>query len=170
MFTVLDILLGFASSRDGLTRTRGAGGRGIRERDDRGKHPMVDPNPICEPVEETFEKGELAPIIMVQPTTPSRQVKAGEGSSAQKKKKKKSVNRESYETSRSMTENNYHIRHAWFKRFAENVEHTDTFKKYNTSGTSMGVRRFVEHLCELDRQKYEVRREIIRTYPHSTKR
>ncbi|KAL3689530.1 hypothetical protein R1sor_015839 [Riccia sorocarpa] len=48
-----------------------AGGRGNRERDDRGKRPMVDPDPIREPVEETFEEGKLAPIIMGQPTSPS---------------------------------------------------------------------------------------------------
>ncbi|KAL3685380.1 hypothetical protein R1sor_003402 [Riccia sorocarpa] len=77
----------------------GAGGRGNRDRDDRGKRPMVVPDPICEPVEETLEKGELAPIIIGQPTAPSTQVEAGERSSAgqrssvgQKKKKKKKKN------------------------------------------------------------------------------
>ncbi|KAL3692955.1 hypothetical protein R1sor_006606 [Riccia sorocarpa] len=83
--------LGFASSLDGLTRTWGAGGRGNRERDDRSKHLMVDPNPIREPMEETFDKEELAPIIMVQPITPSRQVEVGERSSAEQKKKKKKI-------------------------------------------------------------------------------
>ncbi|KAL3681647.1 hypothetical protein R1sor_024603 [Riccia sorocarpa] len=54
-----------------------AGGRGNRERDDRGKRPMVDPDPIREPVEETFEEGELAPIIMGQPTSPSTRGQGG---------------------------------------------------------------------------------------------
>ncbi|KAL3685382.1 hypothetical protein R1sor_003404 [Riccia sorocarpa] len=68
---------------------RGAGGRGNRDRDDKGKRPMVVPDPICEPVEEALEEGELAPIIIGQPTAPSTQVEAGEGSSAGQKKKKK---------------------------------------------------------------------------------
>ncbi|KAL3685026.1 hypothetical protein R1sor_003048 [Riccia sorocarpa] len=66
-----------------------AGGRGNRERADRGKRPMVDPDPIRELVEETFEEGELSPIIMGQPTAPSTQVEVGERSSAGQKKKKK---------------------------------------------------------------------------------
>ncbi|KAL3690252.1 hypothetical protein R1sor_016561 [Riccia sorocarpa] len=159
-----------ASRRQGA-----AGGRGNRERDDMGKRPMVDPvrirepveetddtgkrpmvvpDPICEPVEETLEKGELAPIIIGQPTAPSTQVEAGEGSSAgqKKKKKKTTVSKKSHEASRARLEVNHHIRHAWFKWFAENAEHRNTFKLYNTPGTSMGVRRLVEHLCELGRQ------------------
>ncbi|KAL3680298.1 hypothetical protein R1sor_023254 [Riccia sorocarpa] len=165
-----------------------AGGRGNRERDDRGKRPMVDPDPIrepveetddkgkrpmvvpdpiCEPVEETLEEGELAPIIIGQPTAPSTQVEAGEGSSAgqKKKKKKKTVSKESHEASRARSEVNHHIRHAWFKWFAENAEHRNTFKLYNTLGTSMGVRRLVEHLCKLGRQTYEGRREIAPALP-----
>ncbi|KAL3702380.1 hypothetical protein R1sor_020402 [Riccia sorocarpa] len=39
-------------------------GRGNREREDRGKRPMVDPDPIRHPVEETFEESELASIIV----------------------------------------------------------------------------------------------------------
>ncbi|KAL3676385.1 hypothetical protein R1sor_026333 [Riccia sorocarpa] len=54
-----------------------AGGRGNWERDDRGKRPMVDPDPIRESVEETFEEGELAPIIMGQPTSPSTRGQGG---------------------------------------------------------------------------------------------
>ncbi|KAL3702537.1 hypothetical protein R1sor_020559 [Riccia sorocarpa] len=54
-----------------------AGGRGNRERDDRGKRPMVDPDPIREPMEETFEEGELPPIIMGQPTSPSTRGQGG---------------------------------------------------------------------------------------------
>ncbi|KAL3691797.1 hypothetical protein R1sor_005448 [Riccia sorocarpa] len=49
--------------------------------------------------------------------------------------------------------------------FAENAEHRSTFKLYNTPGTSMGVRRLVEHLCELGRQTYEERREIAPALP-----
>ncbi|KAL3676530.1 hypothetical protein R1sor_026478 [Riccia sorocarpa] len=60
----------------------GLGGRGNRDKDDRGKRPMMVPDLICEPVEETLEEGELVPIIMGQPTAPSTQVEAGEGSSA----------------------------------------------------------------------------------------
>ncbi|KAL3683111.1 hypothetical protein R1sor_001133 [Riccia sorocarpa] len=41
-----------------------AGSRGNRERDDRGKRLMVDLDPIRELVEETFDEGELGPIIM----------------------------------------------------------------------------------------------------------
>ncbi|KAL3695798.1 hypothetical protein R1sor_009874 [Riccia sorocarpa] len=55
----------------------GLGGRGNHDRDDKGKRSMVAPHPICEPVEETLEEGELAPIIIGQPTTPSTQVEAG---------------------------------------------------------------------------------------------
>ncbi|KAL3685376.1 hypothetical protein R1sor_003398 [Riccia sorocarpa] len=119
----------------------GAGGRGNHDRDNRGKRPMVVPDPICEPVEETLEEEELAPIIIGQPTAPSTQVEAGEGSSAGQKKKKKKT---------------------WFD---ENAEHRNTFKLYNTPGTSMGVRRLVEHLCELGRQTYEGRREIAPALP-----
>ncbi|KAL3700702.1 hypothetical protein R1sor_018724 [Riccia sorocarpa] len=166
-----------------------AGSRGNRERDDRSKRPMVDPvpirepveetddrgkrsmvvpDPICEPVKETLEEGELAPIIIGQPTALSTQVEAREGSSVgqkKKKKKKKMVSNESHEASRARSEVNHHIRHAWFKWFAENAEHRNTFKLYNTPGTSMGVRRLVEHLCELGRQTYEGRREIAPALP-----
>ncbi|KAL3675913.1 hypothetical protein R1sor_025861 [Riccia sorocarpa] len=172
-----------------------AGGRGNRERDDRGKRPMVDPDPIREPVEKMFEEGELAPIIMGQPTSPSTrgqgaleealgegelapiiigqltapstQVEVGERSSTgqKKKKKKKTVSKESHEASRARWEVNHYIRHAWFKWFAENAEHMNTFKLYNTPGTNMGVRRLVEHLCELGRQTYEGRREIAPALP-----
>ncbi|KAL3691561.1 hypothetical protein R1sor_005212 [Riccia sorocarpa] len=134
-----------------------AEGRGNRERDDRGKRPMVDPDPIrepveetddkgkrpmvvpdpiCEPVEEALEEGELAAIIIGQPTAPSTQVEVGEGSSTGQKKKKKKKN-----------------------------EHRNTFKLYNTPGTSIGVRRLVEHLCELGRQTHEGRREIAPALP-----
>ncbi|KAL3701044.1 hypothetical protein R1sor_019066 [Riccia sorocarpa] len=155
-----------------------AGGRDNRERDDKGKRPMVDPDPIrepveetddkskrpmvipdpiCEPVEETLEEGELAPIIIGQPTTPSTQVEAGEGRSVgQKKKKKKTVSKESHEASRARSEVNHHIRHAWFKWFVENAEHRNTFKLYNTPGTNMGVRRLVEHLSELESVPYKL--------------
>ncbi|KAL3684573.1 hypothetical protein R1sor_002595 [Riccia sorocarpa] len=134
------------SRGQGGWRTRGAGGRGNRERDDKGKRPMVDPDPICEPVEETLDERELAPIIIGQPTAPSTQDEDGEGSSAgkKKKKKKKTVSKESHEASRARTETNHHIRHAWFKWFAVNVEHRNTFKQYNTLGTSVGVGRFIE--------------------------
>ncbi|KAL3675543.1 hypothetical protein R1sor_025491 [Riccia sorocarpa] len=125
------------------TRTGEAGGRANRDRDDRGKRPMVVPDPICEPVEETLEEGELAPIIIGQPTAPSTQVEAGKGSSAGQKKKKKK-------------------KKTWF---AENAKHRNTFKLYNTPGTSMGVRILVEHLCELGRQMYEGRREIAPALP-----
>ncbi|KAL3699411.1 hypothetical protein R1sor_017433 [Riccia sorocarpa] len=112
---------------------------------------MVDPDPILEPVEETFEEGELAPIIMAQLTLPLRPVYVGEGSNGRKRKRKKG-NKECYEAAKARTTNNQYVRHAWFKWFAENVEHKDTFRRYNTPGTSMGIRRFVEHLCELGRQ------------------
>ncbi|KAL3683796.1 hypothetical protein R1sor_001818 [Riccia sorocarpa] len=139
-----------------------AGGRGNREREDRGKRPMVDPDPIREPVEETFEEEELAPIIMAQPTVPPRPVNVGEGSSGRKRKRKKG-NKKSYEATKARTTNNHYIRHVWFKWFAENVEHKDIFRRYNTPGTSMGIRRFVEHLCELGRQTYVLRRQMIPT-------
>ncbi|KAL3701087.1 hypothetical protein R1sor_019109 [Riccia sorocarpa] len=137
-----------------------AGGRGNRESEDRGKRPMVDPDPIREPVEETFEEGELAPIIMAQATVHPRPVDVGEGSSGGKTKRKRR-NKESYHAAKARTTNNHYIRHAWFTWFAENVEHKETFRRYNTPGTSMGIRRFVEHLCELDRQTYERRRQVI---------
>ncbi|KAL3687412.1 hypothetical protein R1sor_013721 [Riccia sorocarpa] len=156
--------LGFAPSRDGLTRAREAGGRGNREREDWGKRSLVDPDSIRELVEETFEEGKLTPIFMAQPTTPPRQVEFGEGSSGWKRKRKM-VNRESFEAARARTVNNHYIRHAWFKWFAENVEHKETFRRYNTPGTNMGVRRFVEHLCELGRQTYVVRNGITPTLP-----
>ncbi|KAL3675403.1 hypothetical protein R1sor_025351 [Riccia sorocarpa] len=157
-----------------------AGGRGNRERDDMGKRPMVDPDPIREPVEETFEEGELAPIIMGQPTSPSTRGQGGlefEGTvigttrasalwAGQKNNNNnKTVSKESHEASRARSEVNHHIRHAWFKWFAENAEHRNTFKLYNTPGTNMGVRRLVEHLCELGRQTYEGRREIAPALP-----
>ncbi|KAL3688852.1 hypothetical protein R1sor_015161 [Riccia sorocarpa] len=158
-----------------------AGGRGNRERDDRGKRPMVDPDPIREPVEEMFEEGELASIIMGQPTSPSTQGQGGwratdstfntsrswggEQRWAEEEEEKKTVSKESHEASRARSEVNHHIRHAWFKWFAENAEHRNTFKLYNTPGTSMGVRRLVEHLCELGRQTYEGRREIAPALP-----
>ncbi|KAL3686576.1 hypothetical protein R1sor_009150 [Riccia sorocarpa] len=128
---------------------------------------MVVPDPICEPVEEALEEGELAPIIIGQPTAPSTQVEVGEGSSVgqKKKKKKKTVSKESHEASRARSEVNHYIRHAWFKWFAENAEHRNTFKLYNTPGTCMGVRRLVEHLCELGRQTHEGRREIAPALP-----
>ncbi|KAL3684877.1 hypothetical protein R1sor_002899 [Riccia sorocarpa] len=88
---------------------------------------------------------------MAQPIVPPRPVNIGEGSSGQKRKRKKG-NKESYEAAKARTRNNHCIRHAWFKWFAENVEHKDTFRRYNTPGTNMGIRRFVEHLCELGRQ------------------
>ncbi|KAL3678859.1 hypothetical protein R1sor_021815 [Riccia sorocarpa] len=75
------------------------------------------------------------------------------------------VSKESHEASRARSEVNHHIRHAWFKWFAENAEHRNTFKLYNTPGTSMGVQRLVEHLCELGRQTYEGRREIAPALP-----
>ncbi|KAL3681155.1 hypothetical protein R1sor_024111 [Riccia sorocarpa] len=162
---------GGRGTRGGGGGGRGAGGRGNRDRDDKGKRHMVVPDPICEPVEETIEKGELAPIIIGQPTAPSTQVEAGEGSSVgqKKKKKKKTVSKESHEASRARTEVNHHIRHAWFKWFAKNAEHRNTFKLYNipvtTPGTNMGVRRLVEHLCELCQQTYEGRREIVPALP-----
>ncbi|KAL3683084.1 hypothetical protein R1sor_001106 [Riccia sorocarpa] len=118
-----------------------AGGRGNREREDRGKRPMVDPDPIREPVEETFEEGELAPIIMAQATVHPRPVDVGEGSSGGKTKRKRR-NKESYQAAKARTTNNHYIRHAWFTWFAENVEHKETFRRYNTPGTSMGIRRF----------------------------
>ncbi|KAL3686254.1 hypothetical protein R1sor_004276 [Riccia sorocarpa] len=110
--------------------------------------------------------GGACPHHHGQPTAPSTQVEVGEGSSAGKKKKrkKKTVNKESHEASRARTENNHYIRHAWFTWFAENVEHKETFR-YNTPGTSMGIRRFVEHLCELGRQTYERRRQVIPALP-----
>ncbi|KAL3689623.1 hypothetical protein R1sor_015932 [Riccia sorocarpa] len=137
--------------------SRGQGrarGRGNRESEDRGKRPMVDPDPIREPVEETFEEGEFAPIIMAQATIHPRPVDVGEGSS-EGKTKRKSRNKESYHAAKARTTNNHYIRHAWFTWFAKNVEHKETFRRYNTPGTSMGIRRFVEHLCELGRQTYE---------------
>ncbi|KAL3684015.1 hypothetical protein R1sor_002037 [Riccia sorocarpa] len=141
-----------------------AGGRGNREREDRGKRPMVDPDPICEPVEETFEEGELTPIIMAQATIHPRPVDVGEGSSGGKTKRKRR-NKESYNAAKARTTNNHYIRHAWFTWFAENVEHKETFRRYNTPGTSMGIRRFIEHLCELGRQTYERRRQVIPALP-----
>ncbi|KAL3687474.1 hypothetical protein R1sor_013783 [Riccia sorocarpa] len=141
-----------------------AGGRGNRESEDRGKRPMVDPDPIREPVEETFEEGELAPIIMAQATVHPRPVDVGEGSSEGKTKRKRR-NKESYHAAKARTTNNHYIRHAWFTWFAENVEHKETFRRYNTPGTSMGIRRFVEHLCELGRQTYERRRQVIPALP-----
>ncbi|KAL3692385.1 hypothetical protein R1sor_006036 [Riccia sorocarpa] len=128
-----------------------AGGRGNREREDRGKHLMVDPDPIREPMEEMFEERELAPIIMAQPTLPPRPINVGEGSSG-RKRKRKTGNKENYEVVKAKTTDNHYLRHAWFKWFAENVEHKKTFRRYNTLETMMGVRRFVEHLCELGRQ------------------
>ncbi|KAL3676020.1 hypothetical protein R1sor_025968 [Riccia sorocarpa] len=125
---------------------------------------MVDPNPIREPVEETFEEEELAPIIMAQATVHPRPVDVGEGSSGRKTKRKRR-NKESYKTAKARTTNNHYIRHAWFTWFAENVEHKETFRRYNTPGTSMGIRRFVEHLCELGRQTYEQRRQVIPALP-----
>ncbi|KAL3685383.1 hypothetical protein R1sor_003405 [Riccia sorocarpa] len=143
-----------------------AGDRGNRERNDRGKRPMVDPDPIREPVEETFEEGELAPIIMGQPTSPSTRGQGelevegtvigttrtsalctfntsrswgGEQRWAEEEEEKKTVSKESHEASRARSEVNHYIRHAWFKWFAENAEHRNTFKLYNTPGTSMGV-------------------------------
>ncbi|KAL3697032.1 hypothetical protein R1sor_011108 [Riccia sorocarpa] len=174
-----------------------AGGRGNPERDDRGKRPMVDPDLIREPVEETFEEEELAPIIMGQPTSPSTRGQGGlevegtvigtTGASAlwatdstfntsgswegeqrwveEEEEEEKMVSKESHEASRARSEVNHHIRHAWFKWFAENAEHRNTFKLYNTPGTSMGVRRLLEHLCELGRQTYEGRREIAPALP-----
>ncbi|KAL3693130.1 hypothetical protein R1sor_006781 [Riccia sorocarpa] len=157
-----------------------AGGRGNRKRDDRGKRPMVDPDPIREPVEETFEEGELAPIIMGQPTSPSTRGQGGAIDSTfntsrswggeqrwaeEEKEEEKTVSKESHEASRARSEVNHHIRRAWFKWFAENAEHRNTFKLYNTPGTNMGVRRLVEHLCELGRQTYEGRREIAPALP-----
>ncbi|KAL3691165.1 hypothetical protein R1sor_004816 [Riccia sorocarpa] len=109
---------------------------------------MVDPHLIREPVDETFEEWKLAPIIMVQPLAPPNPVEARE------EKKKKAVNLESFEASKVKTATNHHIRHAWFKprmwsigRYSENTTH---------SGTSMEVQRFVEQLCELGWQAYEV--------------
>ncbi|KAL3702153.1 hypothetical protein R1sor_020175 [Riccia sorocarpa] len=143
-----------------------AGGRGNREREDQGKRPMVDPDPICEPVEETFEEEELAPIIMAQPTVHPRPVNVGEGSSGPKRKRKKgNKNFKSYQAAKARTENNHYIQHAWFKWFAENVEHKNTFRRYNTPGTNMGIRRFIKHLCELGRQTYVLRRQMIPTLP-----
>ncbi|KAL3687916.1 hypothetical protein R1sor_014225 [Riccia sorocarpa] len=143
---------------------------------------MVDPDPIREPVEETFEKGELAAIIMGQPTSPStrghgglegnrqhiqHKSKLGRGTALgrRRRRRRKTVSKDSHEASRARSEVNHHIRHAWFKWFAENAEHRNTFKLYNTPGTSMGVRRLVEHLCELGRQTYEGRREIAPALP-----
>ncbi|KAL3679394.1 hypothetical protein R1sor_022350 [Riccia sorocarpa] len=118
------------------SRAHGAvGGRGNRERDDRGKRPMVDPDPICEPVEETFEKRELTPIIMEQPTSPSTRGQGG-----------LEVEGTVIGTTRASA--------LW-----------NTFKLYNTPGTNMGVRRLVEHLCELGRQTYEGWREIVPALP-----
>ncbi|KAL3675505.1 hypothetical protein R1sor_025453 [Riccia sorocarpa] len=77
-----------------------AGGRGNQDREDRGKRPMVDPDPIREPVEETFEEGELTPIIMAQATVHPRPVDVGEGSSGRKKKKKRGFARLHVTTSR----------------------------------------------------------------------
>ncbi|KAL3699326.1 hypothetical protein R1sor_017348 [Riccia sorocarpa] len=99
-----------------------AGGRGNQDREDRGKRPMVDPDPIREPVEETFEEGELTPIIMAQATVHPRPVDVGEGSSGRKTKRKR-CNKESYQAAKARTTNNHYIRHAWFTWFAENVEH-----------------------------------------------
>ncbi|KAL3679097.1 hypothetical protein R1sor_022053 [Riccia sorocarpa] len=147
--------------------SRGQGrarGRGNRERKDRGKRPMVDPDPIREPVEETFEEAELALIIMAQATVHPKPVDVGEGSSAQKTKRKRR-NKESYQAAKARTTNNHYIRHAWFTWFAENVEHKETFRRYSTPGTSMGIRRFVEHLCELGWQTYEQRRHVIPALP-----
>ncbi|KAL3688262.1 hypothetical protein R1sor_014571 [Riccia sorocarpa] len=141
-----------------------AGGRGNRESEDRGKRPMVDPDPILEPVEETFEEWELAPIIMAQATVHPRPVDVGEGSSGGKTKRKRR-NKKSYHAATARTTNNNYMRLAWFTWFAENVEHKETFRRYNTPGTSMGIRRFVEHLCELGRQKYERRRQVIPALP-----
>ncbi|KAL3683495.1 hypothetical protein R1sor_001517 [Riccia sorocarpa] len=90
-----------------------AGSRGNREREDRGKRPMVDPDPIREPVEETFEEGELAPIIMAQATVDPRPVDVGEGSSGGKTNRKRR-NKESYHAAKARTTNNHYIRHAWF--------------------------------------------------------
>ncbi|KAL3679414.1 hypothetical protein R1sor_022370 [Riccia sorocarpa] len=147
--------------------SRGQGrarGRGNRERKDRGKRPMVDPDPIREPMEETFEEEELVPIIMAQPTVHPRPVDVGEGSSGGKTKRKRR-NKESYQAAKARTTNNHYIRHAWFTWFTENVEHKETFRRYNTPGTNMGIRRFVEHLCKLGRQTYERRRQVIPALP-----
>ncbi|KAL3687057.1 hypothetical protein R1sor_013366 [Riccia sorocarpa] len=141
-----------------------AGGRGNRESEDRGKRPMVDPDPIREPVEETFEERELAPIIMAQATVYPRPVDVGERRSGGKTKRKRR-NKESYHAAKARTTNNHYIRHAWFTWFAENVQHKKTIRRYNTPGTSMGIRRFVEHLCELGRQTYERRRQVIPALP-----
>ncbi|KAL3687529.1 hypothetical protein R1sor_013838 [Riccia sorocarpa] len=125
---------------------------------------MVDPDPIREPVEETFEEGELAPIIMAQATVHPRPVDVGEWSSGRKRKRKRG-NKKSYQVAKARTTNNHYIRHAWFTWFAENVEHKEIFRRYNTPGTSMGIRRFVEHLCELGQQTYEQRRQVIQALP-----
>ncbi|KAL3692950.1 hypothetical protein R1sor_006601 [Riccia sorocarpa] len=69
-------------------------------RDDRNKRLMVDHHPILEPVKEAFEEGELHPNIMVQPITSSRPVEVGEGSNAQKKKKKKRLTVKVFEQSK----------------------------------------------------------------------
>ncbi|KAL3689024.1 hypothetical protein R1sor_015333 [Riccia sorocarpa] len=158
-----------------------AGGRGNRERDDRGKRPMVDPDPIREPVEETFEEGELLPSSWGNRHHLQHEDRGGwratdstfntsrswgrEQRWAEEEEEKKTVTKESHEASRARSEVNHHIRHAWFKWFAENAEHRNTFKLYNTPGTNMGVRRLVEHLCELGQQTYEGRREIAPALP-----
>ncbi|KAL3675197.1 hypothetical protein R1sor_025145 [Riccia sorocarpa] len=72
---------------------------------------MVDPDPIREPVEETFEEGELTPIIMAQATVHPRPVDVGEGSSGRKTKRKRR-NKESYQAAKARTTNNHYIRHA----------------------------------------------------------
>ncbi|KAL3700822.1 hypothetical protein R1sor_018844 [Riccia sorocarpa] len=169
-----------------------AGGRGNRERDDRGKRPMVDPDPIREPVEETFEEGELAPIIMGQPTSPSTcgqegleegelapiiigqptapstQVKAGEGSSAGQKKKKKKKKR----LARRVTmrrEQGRRLIITYDMRGSSGLPRMQSIRTHSSytthPGTNMGVRRLIEHLCELCRQMYEGRREIAPTLP-----
>ncbi|KAL3676568.1 hypothetical protein R1sor_026516 [Riccia sorocarpa] len=154
-----------------------AGGRGNRERDDRGKRPMVDPDPIREPVEETFEEGEPAPIIMGQPTSPSTRGQGGAGDRGNRDRddmgKRPMVvsdpicepveeTLEEGELAPIIIGQPAAPSTQWF---AENAEHRNTFKLYNTPGTSMGVRRLVEHLCELGRQTYEGRREIAPALP-----
>ncbi|KAL3697366.1 hypothetical protein R1sor_011442 [Riccia sorocarpa] len=160
------------------SRGQGAvGGRRNRERDDRGKRPMVDPDPIREPVEETFQEGELAPIIMGQPTSPLTRGQGGlevEGTVIGTIGGKRPMvvpdpicepveeTLEEGELAPIIIGQPTAPSIQWF---AENAEHRNTFKLYNTSGTSMGVRRLVEHLCELGRQTYEGRREIAPALP-----
>ncbi|KAL3682938.1 hypothetical protein R1sor_000960 [Riccia sorocarpa] len=101
---------------------------------------------------------------MAQATVHPRPVDVGEGSNGGKTKRKRR-NKESCHAAKARTTNNHYIRHAWSTWFAEHVEHKETFRRYNTPGTSMGIRRFVEHLCELGRQTYERRRQVIPALP-----